>query len=148
MTPTGRLSGVAGKTLAGLRRISYQITPISVRDSYFPPVSVASSTSVQSRESSAGPSTPTSVMKVRESSSYFPPASPAGLGMGMNDDSHTHTSWIPKGSVLFDETHQIGVIRSSPQPQAKGRRKPVPRMFDDEIAHRVAVLHVDDCHPI
>ncbi len=144
VTPTGRLSRVAGKTLAGLRRISNQVTPVvSMRDSYFPPLSARS---VHSRESSAGPTTPTSATRIRgleTPSSYFPPESPAGLGMGLSDDSQT--SWSSKGTVLLSETPTAELSRS-PQPQARGRRKPVPKMFDGDLMDGIATLQVEEAH--
>ncbi len=139
ITPTGRFSFVAGKTLAGLRRISNQITPVSVRDSYLPPVTASS---IHSRDSSVGPTTPTSATRPKESS-YFPPTSPAGLGVGSIGDGQT--SWRAKGSVLFDE-ETSSAPRSPQQPVAKGRRKPVPRIMDGELVGGIATLQVEETH--
>lgn len=134
VTPTDRFSAFASKTLAGLRHNSNQVTPAST------------SISVHSRESSAGPSTPVSVTRNRDYPSYFPPTSPAGLGVGLGDD--THTTWSPKGSILFNETHHTGLMKSPQQPQAKSRRKPVPTIMDDELVDGVALLHVGETHAL
>ena len=114
-----RLSSVAGKTMAGFRRISNTISPGLVKDSYFPPMS---DSSIHSRQSSAGPTRPTITTKSSSGHTippgYFSPAaSPAGLGVGLA--AEMQTSWRAK-SGFTDESIAASPIRS---PQVKGEKK-------------------------
>ncbi len=63
--------------------------------------------------------------------------------MGLSDDSQT--SWSSKGTVLLSDTPTAELSRS-PQPQARGRRKPVPKMFDGDLMDGIATLQVEEAH--
>ena len=130
-TPIGRFSKVAGKTFASFKRFSTHNTPVVGKDTYSPSVSASS---VHSRDSSAGPTTPTSVSRVRylDYSTSSGPPSQVELGAALTDDGLA-PSWGSKNSMLFGEPLPVDAPKNLPQLTNKGRRKPVPRYVEHEL---------------
>ena len=56
------------------------------------------------------------------------------------------TSWRVNGKVLFSDDSTGGTPRSPNQAQPKGRRKPVPKLMEDEVNDGIALLQVEESH--
>ena len=147
--------------MTGLKRISHQIQsnvtplpikqPLSARDSYFP--SSINSGAQRVYE----PYTP-STRPVSHATAYDP-TSPQGLGFGLSESGGrtsgpstpaaivmTPETSSRNGKIIFDESSgefSSSASAAKTSPQSKGKRKPVPKMLDDQLAQKVDELKLE-----
>lgn len=121
---------------------------MSARESYFP-----SSIGTEVPRVYDSPHTPNTPRPVPLSPGFSvsSPVSPygAGLGVGLTEQDGTTRRLSPTtkaqtGSVLFGESTLDLSAGAKTSPQAKGRRKPVPRLLDDPLAKEMDTLHVEE----
>ena len=149
MTPASsnsRFSSFSGKAMNGFKRISHQIKPtssppaikmpLSARDSYFP-----SSIGNDVQRVNA-PSTPIATPRAQSYSSQRVSFSSYGLGVGLSETNGQTLGSSPESSpssrtVSYDESSD------KVSPQAKGRRKPVPKMLDESLSPKMEQLTME-----
>lgn len=150
--------------MTGLKRISHQIQsnvtpppvkqPLSARDSYFP-------SSINSGVQRVyEPYTPSSRPFSSSTATGYDPVSPHGLGFGLSESGGrtsgpttpvaagmTPETSMQNGRLIFDEASGEFTAAGKTSPQSKGRRKPVPKMLDDQLAQKVDELRLETATP-